>query len=301
MSVPSASPLPPPVPGRDRNLDNVRKRFTKGGLKAGMALPLRAFRFLLARRGVKRFAILPMLATLVVYTLVILLALWLFSQWDWGVSGEPWQFWGGFVSWLHRLVDGTLDVVKWIAAVPVLLAVCYFSFTAVGMIVGAPFNDLLSERVERSVCGEQARPQLSKGARLRSMVMTTGDAVKLVCKQIFFMILVLPFLLVPVVGFVPLLLVTAYFSGVGFVDIAMSRNGFNHALKKPVFKEKRWLILGLGLAMELLFLIPFAALLILPLGVTSGTLFYCYYNWDAYFEQRGRTAPPEFVHPRPLR
>ena len=62
----------------------------------------------------------------------------------------------------------------------------------------------------------------------------------------------------------------------------------------------RFQMLGLGMAMEILFLIPFAGLLMLPVGVTAGTLLYCRIDWTQWLAANKLDRPPGFCPPRCL-
>lgn len=261
----------------------------------GFSLPLRGASLLMRRRRLKRFAILPLIANAVLYVIVLAVAVWFIGSWDPQV-GE-WQFWGPVGGWLSTAVNWSAGPLKWLVAIPLLLAFCWFTFQVVGMIVASPFNDILSERVERTLCFP--KEQLDVPLRLTAANAVVGvlDSTKIVALQVVATILVLPLLFVPVVGAVPLLLVTAYFAGLGFFDVSMARNDLRYRHKRAKISDIRAELFGLGVAMELLFLIPFMGLLMLPVGVTAGTMLYCGIDWEAHFERRGITPPRTWQAP----
>jgi Uncharacterized protein involved in cysteine biosynthesis len=121
--------------------------------------------------------------------------------------------------------------------------------------------------------------------------------VKNLVKQLFFSILCLPFLLVPIIGFLPLFLVGSYFAGFGYVDTAMARNFLRARHKKVLSRNRFWKILGLGVTMQILFFIPLLGLLLLPVGVTAGTLVYCGEDWQTRLGEAGLDIPSGFVPP----
>ncbi|MCP3981725.1 MAG: hypothetical protein GY716_20685 [bacterium] len=265
----------------------------------GFTLPLLAVRLLLGSRGVKRYALLPLLASVVVYTGVVGLCLrWIAG---WAPQVDAWAFWGPVGGWLSTAVNYAAGPLKWVVLLPAVLVICYFTFTTIGMVIASPFNDLLSARVERLLCRpreEQSQP-LHVTARL--VVLSLLDALRIAALQILCTILVLPLLFVPLVGFVPLLAVNAYFTGLGFFDVALARNDLRHRHKKPAFREQRAALFGLGLCMELLFFVPFAGLLLLPLGVVAGTRLYCDTDWTRLLADSGLEHPESFRPPVPLR
>ena len=67
---------------------------------------------------------------------------------------------------------------------------------------------------------------------------------------------------------------------------------------KKIVRADRWRILGLGIFMEGMFLVPFGGMLVLPLGVIAGTLMYCDHDWDDVLEAVSAPLPPRYESPR---
>ncbi len=260
----------------------------------GFGLPLRGLDLLLASRGVNCCAALPLLVNAVLYAAAIAAGVVLI--WNWHID-VAWDFWGPVGAWLSTAVTYFLGALKWLTFVPAVAIGCYFTFTSVGMIVAAPFNEMLSEKLEERICGCPAPVPLRFGA----MALGFLDALGLAAAQVLCMLLALPFVLIPIVGAVPLFLVTAWFTGVGFLDTAMARHYLRRRHKRPVLRAARWEILGMGVAMQLLFLIPFLGLLVLPAGVASGTIAYCARDWERILADAGIEPPPGYKAPRSSR
>ena len=261
----------------------------------GFSSPLPAASLLLSRRGLKRYAVWPVLVSAVLYAAAIALFVYSVSGLEWHVQ---WEFWGPIGGWISTAWNGAFDTFKWAFTLPIALAVTYFSFSTVGMVVSTPFSEMLSERVERVVSGDPEAVDRPLTLTVRTMVFGTLDAIGTVTKQIIYSLLALPFLLVPVIGFLPLFLVVGYFSGYGFLDVAMGRSFLGRRHKKAAARAWRWEILGLGVAMELLFWIPFVGLVVLPLGVVAGTKIYCRIPWERLFAERGLQRPKGFSAPQ---
>jgi CysZ protein len=263
----------------------------------GFLLPLRAAALLIRHSGLKRHAILPLIVNLFAYAIAVATAV--FLLWHWDLRVPQWEFlwwFGAALAWVLNLV---LALLKWVVAIPLIMVVCYFTFTIVGMILASPFNDMMSQRVECAVCGQQDRPRLALRQNVRVTVLSVLDSAWIVFLQLLFMLLAVPFLFVPVLGAVPLFLIVAYFTGLGFLDTSMARNLLRHRHKRPAIAAHRWRLLGLGLGMEVLFMIPFAGLLMLPVGVAAGTLLYCDCDWPVLLRTRGLEVPHGFVPPNP--
>ncbi|MHC4994558.1 MAG: EI24 domain-containing protein [Planctomycetota bacterium] len=240
-------------------------------LAEGFSMPLRGLNFLTTNQGVKRYAVLPLLATALLYVAIVALGFYAVSEWNIRVD---WQFWGPVGAWTSTAINWAIGPMKWLVAVPTLFLLCYFTFTIVGMVIASPFNDLLCQRTEEIIRKERAEsPPL--GLTLRIICVSLADSVKLVGLQIALTLLTLPFIFIPLIGFIPFTLVTAYFTGRGFYDIPLACNSIAGRHKKPYTQRRFFSLLGFGLAMEFLFMIPFLGLLMLPIGVTAGTQMYC--------------------------
>ncbi|MDR0361866.1 MAG: EI24 domain-containing protein [Planctomycetota bacterium] len=265
-----------------------------GGFFAGAALPLRGLRFLLANGGVKRYAALPLLLNILLYALALALLFWLLGRWE--IGAVAWDFWGPAGRWLSAAVNWAGWIVK-AAAGLAALAIAYFSFTAVGMILASPLNDLLSEKIEAVYTGTAKSPDLPFRLTARASLLSVWDSIATACKQLVYSVFSLPFLLVPVIGFAPLFLVGAYFSGFGFIDSAMARNYLRPKHKKLLAKGNIRKIVGFGAVMQILFFVPFVGLLLMPLGVAAGTLLYCDCDWNKLFHENGVNSPRGFQVP----
>ena len=266
------------------------RRFWKG-----VALPLRAAQFLLHARGVKRLAVLPLLVNAVLYAMVLGWLFYAVSHWDW--SGMEWTFWGGVGPTLARIVNALLDLFKWLIVIPVLLLASYYTFTIMGLIVSFPFNAMLSERVEQIAAPRPQAERRSRKQQLAGWFLSFVDSLWLVLRQLAVALLLVPFLLIPIVGKLPLFAWGAYCMGLSLFDIPMGRNLLRGRHKKPMIRRTRWEVFGFGLVMLLLFMVPLAGLLILPVGVTAGTLLYCDCDWAGALRGAGVAAPAGFVPP----
>lgn len=240
------------------------------GFTAGFARPLEGAALLLRHRGLKRFAVLPLLVNIFIYALVIALFIWLLASLDLQV-GE-WQFLGPVGGWLSTALDYVLDTLKWIIAIPIILIVCYFSFTIVGLILAAPFNEMLSARVERRLHDPTALTGEGSPGMLRDTWVSLTDALQILLRQLLWTIIVLPLIFVPFIGWIPLFIVTGWFTGLGLVDPTLARHRRSRAEKDALMSARAGEVFGLGVATELMLLVPFLGLGMLPVAVTAGTI-----------------------------
>lgn len=265
------------------------------GFGSGFALPLEAASFLLGKPRLWPWAIAPLVLNALLYVGVIVMAIWLIGSWEVTVA---WDFWGPTGAWLSDWVNWSFGVMKWLISLPIVFAVCYFSFTAVGMVLASPLNDMLSERSERAIVGEPEGAKINWRLTAKLMLISIWDSLMIVTRQLLYSILALPFLVIPVIGAVPLLLVNAYFTGRGFIDIATARNYLRLHHTSAVLAKCRMQVLGLGGAMMLAFAVPFVGLLMLPVGVVAGALFYCRVDWASEVTEAGLELPAAYRGPR---
>lgn len=261
---------------------------------AGFVLPFKGVSFLFRSRGLKRFAILPLLFNIVLYAVALAVLFWFIGNWE--IKPVEWDFWWSFGGWLGAAVNWLRGGLKLLAGI-VAVMVAFFTFTGVGLVLASPLNDLLSEKVEAVWCGKTKKLDLPWRFAARATFLSVCDSLRNLFKQLLCSLVCLPLLLIPVIGFIPLFLVGSYFSGFGFLDSAMARNFLRPRHKRLLSRKKFWRIIGLGASMQALFFIPLVGLLLLPVGVTAGTLLYCDNDWRRLFAEAGMTMPQGFVPP----
>jgi uncharacterized protein involved in cysteine biosynthesis len=147
------------------------------------------------------------------------------------------------------------------------------TFTGVTLVVGEPFYEGISGRVEESAGGLPA----DAGVPLvRQLLRGLGDAiiVGLITGLFAVLFFVLGFL--PVVGqsVVPVIAacVSGYFLTLELTSIALERRGLRRREKFALLRRNRALAVGFGASVFVVFLIPLGAVLAMPGAVAGGTL-----------------------------
>lgn len=268
--------------------------FNLADFVSGAKLPFRGLRYLFAHRGLKRYAALPLIMNLVLYTVAA--GVFFYFLWHWEIGLVEWDFWGPVGGWLAAVVNWMGWMLKLVVAM-LALAAAFFTFTGVGMVLASPFNDILSEKVEVVYFGSDNKLNLPFRFTAKAAVLSIYDSLTNLAMQLLCTVLTLPFLLIPLVGFLPMFLVNAYFAGFGYVDAAMARNFLRPPQKQLLSGKRFWTIIGFGIAMQVAFTIPFMGLFLMPVGVVSGTLVFCEEDWDALLANANMPPPPGFVPP----
>ncbi|MFI6340677.1 EI24 domain-containing protein [Streptomyces sp. NPDC050535] len=213
------------------------------------------------------FGLLPGLITLVVYA-ASLVALGIYADdfvgWatpfadDWS---SPWQ--GGF--------RGLLTAVLF--ALALLLSVV--TFTAVTLLIGQPFYENLSEKVDRDVSPDGTAPE-SGLPMWRELWISGRDSLRIVVRAALWGILLfacgfIPFVgqtAVPVIG----LFVTGFFLTEELTAVAMQRRRVDLRRRLTLLRGRKRLIWGFGTPLAVSFLVPFVAVFLMPGAVAGATL-----------------------------
>ncbi|WP_309058895.1 EI24 domain-containing protein [Streptomyces sp.] len=232
------------------------------------------FRYLLkGQRWVARhgkqfgFGLLPGLITLVLYAAALVaLALWGedFVAWatpfadDWS---SPWP----------GLFRGFLTVVLF--ALGLLLSV--LTFTAVTLLVGDPFYESLSEKVDRDVSPDGTAPE-SDLPLWRELWISGRDSLRIVVRALVWAVLLFALGFVPVLGqtAVPVIgfFVTGFFLTEELTAVALQRRGVRLRERLRLLRSRKTLVWGFGTPLALAFLVPFVAVFLMPGAVAGATL-----------------------------
>ncbi|GHH33665.1 EI24 domain-containing protein [Streptomyces candidus] len=211
--------------------------------------------------------LLPGLVTLVLY-LAALAGLVAWSD-DFVAWATPFaDQWGE--TWL-RLFRELLRALLF--ALALFLAVV--TFTAVTLLVGQPFYDALSERVDRSRSPDGTAPE-SGLPLMRELWISARDSVRVLLRVLLYGIILFACGFIPVVGqtAVPVLgfCVSGFFLAEELTAVALQRRGIEFKERLALLKGRRAMVLGFGVPLTLAYLVPFVAVFLMPGAVAGATL-----------------------------
>ncbi|WP_406445786.1 EI24 domain-containing protein [Streptomyces sp. NBC_01613] len=236
-------------------------------LGAGFTYLLEGQRWV-ARHGKQYgFGLLPGLITLVLYAAALIaLALWGEDAVAWATPfaddwSSPWQ----------GLFRGFLTAVLF--ALGLLLSVV--TFTAVTLLVGQPFYENLSEKVDRDVSPDGTAPE--SGLPLwRELWISARDSLRIVVRAALWGILLFALGFVPVVGqtLIPVIgfFVTGFFLTEELAAVALQRRGIDLRARLTLLRSRRTLVWGFGTPLAVAFVVPFVAVFLMPGAVAGATL-----------------------------
>lgn len=248
-------------------------RRTAIGFAKGISYPFRGARFVYKDHpGLARYWIGPILITAAALALILVGSLSLHDRLVglvWSTPTDP-GFWGGLARVLHTFVSFLLALV-----VAVLGVVALTFFTS---IFTAPFNDLLSEEVEKLVTGA---PGLPFSMRLMIKGTVRGLRIELTKMLVYVFVMGSLFLLswfLPVIGqgiyTVVGFLLSAVFFSVDYIDWPASRRDRGLGYRVGMLRRHFWPMLGFGTGVWLFLFLPFVNLLFVPAAVAGGTLLF---------------------------
>ncbi|TFD70748.1 EI24 domain-containing protein [Cryobacterium gelidum] len=176
------------------------------------------------------------------------------SGWD-----EPWRTGTRVVAGAAVTAGGVL-----------LLA---YTFVAVTLLVGDPFYERIWRAAETTLGDAPTEPQRGP---LRGILRSLADASRLMLLALLGAIMLLLFGLVPALGQLTALVLGAIFGGwiltLELTGFAFDARGFTLTQRRRMLRAKRARSLGFGVLTYLLFLIPGAAVFVMPAAVAGAVL-----------------------------
>ncbi|OIK02469.1 hypothetical protein BIV25_02405 [Streptomyces sp. MUSC 14] len=213
------------------------------------------------------FGLLPGLITLVLYAAALVaLAVWGEDAVTWATPfadhwSSPWQ----------GLFRGFLTAVLF--ALGLLLAV--LTFTAVTLLIGQPFYESLSEKADADVSPDGTAPRSDLPLR-RELWIAGRDSLRVLVRAGLWGVLLFALGFVPLVGqtAVPVLgfFVTGFFLTEELASVALQRRGVELRARLALLRSRKTLVWGFGTPLGLAFLVPFAAVFLMPGAVAGATL-----------------------------
>jgi len=221
----------------------------------GAAYLLRGVELVL-KPGLRRYVIVPALINALMFALVI----WLGAGWIWDFSREL------LPDWLDWLAFVLVPVFLLLSAV-----VVFFTFTMLANLVASPFNGMLAEVIETRLGGRQA-----PSATLGKIMQDVGVAIASELRKLgYILVRLVPLLLlffVPVVGPMVWALFSAWMLAISFADYPMGNHSIAFPEQRRILGERRWLVLGFGLAVMAAMTVPIVNFFVMPCAVAGATV-----------------------------
>jgi CysZ protein len=225
-------------------------------------------------RGFKRYGANPRLLLLGAIPAVITCALfvvgWVFliTYIDEIASTLTWFADDWSTGWRRAIEIGAGAGVLVVAAL-----ISALTFTALTLLIGDPFYEVISERIEAGLGGTPGAVNLPW---YRTLWPNLADSIRLIALGI---VLAIPLFLmgfIPVFGqtVVPVLnaIVGGWLITVELTGIPFNRRGLRLRDRRKILRANRSLALGFGIPVFLVLLLPVVAIIVVPAAVTGATL-----------------------------
>lgn len=215
---------------------------------------------LIFQPGIRRYVVVPLAINVLLFSLLI------------------WYGAGRFDRLIARLLPAWLDWLEWLLwplfALAALIIV-FYTFILLANLVGAPFNGLLAEAVERRLTGKTPDGTFHWKALPRDLALTFLSELK---KLSYFALRAVPLfilsLIPPLNAAAPLLwmVFSAWMLALEYADYPMGNHGLKFSEIRDRLRKKRTVALGFGAAATVLTLIPVVNFLAMPVAVSGATV-----------------------------
>ena len=213
---------------------------------------------LLLKPGVKRYVLIPFVISIGLFSAAIKL---LNDQMD---------------IWMEQLLPGWLDWLEWLIYplfyLVILLAV-FYSFTVVANLVSAPFNSLLSARIEAMLTGKKP-VDINSDRFMKLIARTLKSEIQKIFYAIKWFIPLIIITIIPGLNIVaPFLWIVfaAWFFALEYNDYPLANRGQFFDDIKAYNRKNRMRSLGLGSAVFILTSIPILNFFAMPVAVAGAT------------------------------
>ena len=210
--------------------------------------------------GVRIYAVMPLLINTVLFASLIWFGYEQFSPLvDYMMSWVPAIF--NFLRWIIWIVISTFTAIF-----------IFFTFTPIANIVAAPFNALLSEKIEIKLTGKAISANSSFMEMARDSFLSQ---IRKLVYIIFWSAVLLLISLIPLVNFAaPFLWVIfgSWLLSLEYLDYPMGNHELNFTRQKQILAARKGLSLGFGSSVMVLTSIPLLNFIVMPVAVAGATV-----------------------------
>lgn len=234
----------------------------------GFFYPYRGARFLLTHPRLLPYVAIPVTVNVLLYAGLVWFATSRFSGWleQLVPQGDAW-YWAVFTA------------VLWVLFALLLLVALVYTFTVVGNLLLAPFNEFLSEKVEWIYTGNRLDEPFQLGALLRDGWRSVKAELGRLALYLSAFALLFPLNLIPALGTAAygaaFTVLSLFFLGWEYLDYTMERWHLGFGAKRKLAFGNLGVFLSFGSGALLLLVIPLLNLLAIPVCVIGATLLGC--------------------------
>lgn len=213
---------------------------------------------LLFKPGVKRFVLIPLIINIALFSLAAKI---LSNQLD---------------TWLEKLLPGWLNWLEWLIWPLFTIAmflIVFYTFTVIANLIAAPFNSLLSARVEAMLSGKKPE-DVNSDKFIKLIMRTLKSEIQKILYAIKWFIPLIIITVIPAINVVaPFLWIifAAWFFALEYSDYPLANRGQFFDEVKSYNKNNRMRTLGLGSAVFIMTSIPVINFFAMPVAIAGAT------------------------------
>jgi len=218
-------------------------------------------------RGVRGYALIPMIINALVFTALV----W------WAISGfggmlDRFLPAGGTAWWAT-----TMRALAWVLFSIAAGTTVFFTYSVVANLVGAVFNGNLAAAVERHLTGAATGETSGLAGTIREILPMLGNELRKLMYSLLWLIPAGLVFLIPLVNLAAPLLwmaLMAWLLALEYLDYPMGNHGHRFVAVRAFLRGRRPLGLGFGAAVVLSALVPGLNLILMPAAVAGATAFW---------------------------
>jgi len=213
---------------------------------------------LIFKTGIRRFVLIPFFINIALFSLASKLV----SD---SLDSVIEQLLPGWLAWLEWLI--------WPLFAIAMFLIVFYSFTIIANLIAAPFNSLLSSRIEAQLTGLQ--PEIIDPDRfIRLIVRSLRSELQKIVYAIKWFVPLVILTFIPVINLIaPFLwmLFAAWFFSLEYNEYPLANRGLFFEEVKSFNRQNRMRSLGLGSAVFILTSIPLLNFLAMPVAIAGAT------------------------------
>lgn len=214
---------------------------------------------LIRQPGLRKFVAIPLLLNIVVFSVAFF---WGFSSLNAYLAGLL----PGWLSWLNWILLPLFSLAS--------LLVVFYCFTLLANLIGAPFNAILSEKVEAHLGYSTATSSQTLKSLPGETIRTVGNELRKILYLAGWSIPLLILFIIPGINILaPALwmLFSSWMLALQYIDYPMGNHGFTFKQEKTELGRRRWMAWGFGGGIMLMTLVPVLNFFAMPVGVAGAT------------------------------
>lgn len=244
---------------------------------SGMGYFFKGFE-LIQLKGIRRFVFIPLLINLILFSVAFY---FMFIELE--------HYMTIFMDWLPNWLSW-LSSVLWPFAVITILIIFSFIFSTAANWLAAPFNGLLSEKVELMLLKERGIELPTTNGSLMDVVKDTPRTLARELQKLtyylpraigFFILL----WVLPIIGQVMWFLFIAWMMAVQYKDYPFDNHKIPFFVMKQTIKESKRLSYSFGVSVAVFSMLPIVNLIVMPVAICGATALWVDHYRDNFLSQ----------------